>query len=98
MAAELNITTHRWYQKRYHIKLPVRDVSKKYIYADGIQKIDAFIDWTNGFGVIASGSWDDSYLWSDVGVWNDSAPFALATGTWNWRGIWADAATWNDGV
>ena len=98
MADELNIATHRWYEPRNNIALAPNDYSKQWIYNSGIQKIDALIEWRNGYGVIASGSWDDTYLWADAEVWNDAVPFALATGTWNWRGLWFDAATWNDGV
>lgn len=98
MADELNIPTHRWQQPQYNIALAKEDFSKQWIFDSGIKKIDAWIEWLNGYGVIASGFWDDNYLWSDAEVWNDEVPFALATGTWNWRGIWSDAATWNDGV
>ena len=52
MADELNIPTHRWYQKRNHIPLAKEDVSRQYIYDSGIQKIDAFIalqPWADEF-------------------------------------------------
>jgi hypothetical protein len=52
MADELNIPTHRWYQKRNHIALAKEDVSRQYIYDSGIQKIDAFIalqPWADEF-------------------------------------------------
>jgi len=44
MADELNIPTHRWYQKRNHIALAKEDFSRQYIYDSGIQKIDAWIN------------------------------------------------------
>jgi hypothetical protein len=87
-----------WYQKRYHIALAKQDLSRDWIYDSGNQKINAYIEWLQGFGVIASGAWDDNYLWSDAEVWNDAQPAVLATGIWNGRGLWSDAATWNDGV
>jgi hypothetical protein len=43
MADEANIPTHRWYQNRYHIKLPMGDVSESVIKAAGILKIDQAI-------------------------------------------------------
>ena len=44
MADELNIPTHRWYQKRNHIALAKEDFSRQFIYDSGIQKIDAWIN------------------------------------------------------
>jgi len=44
MADELNIPTHRWYEKRNHIALAKEDFSRQYIYDSGIQKIDAWIN------------------------------------------------------
>lgn len=40
MADEPNIPSHRWYQDRYHIGLPMEDVSEAVIKAAGIRKID----------------------------------------------------------
>lgn len=98
MADELNTPTHRWYQGRYHIPLAKQDFSRQWIYSSGIAKIDAYIEWTQGFGVTASGVWDDAFNWSDTEEWNDAQPYVLAQGEWNGRGAWSDAATWNDGV
>ena len=56
MADELNIPTHRWYQKRNHIALAKDDFSRKFIYDSGIQKIDAFIalqPWGNQTSIYA---------------------------------------------
>lgn len=44
MADELNTPTHRWYQPRNHIKLPPNAVSAKYILANGVALIDAWIN------------------------------------------------------
>jgi len=67
MADELNIPTHRWYQKRNHVALAKEDVSRQYIYDSGIQKIDAWINsqpWGAAFVLfIPSGS--DSLITSD---------------------------------
>lgn len=43
MADEPNIPSHRWYQDRYHIKLPMEDVSESVIKAAGVRKIDQAI-------------------------------------------------------
>ena len=59
MADELNIPTHRWYQKRNHIALAKKDVSRQYIYDSGIQKIDA---------------WINSQPWGDVYIVNRLSP------------------------
>ena len=39
--SEPNLPSHRWYQKRYHVKLPRTDYSKSEIYDSGLRKIDA---------------------------------------------------------
>jgi len=59
MADELNIPTHRWYQKRNHVALAKEDVSRQYIYDSGIQKIDA---------------WINSQPWGDVYIVNRLSP------------------------
>ena len=40
MADELNTPTHRYHQKQYNVKLAPNEVSKQFIYASGVQKID----------------------------------------------------------
>jgi hypothetical protein len=59
MADELNIPTHRWYQKRNHIALAKEDFSRQFIYDSGIQKIDA---------------WINSQPWGDVYIVNRLSP------------------------
>ena len=66
MADELNVPTHRWYQARNHIKLPPNAVSKKWIYANGVALIDAWINsqpWGNPvpalFAAGEPGAWYD---------------------------------------
>ena len=39
--SEANLPSHRWYQKRFHVKLPRTDYSKTEIYDSGLRKIDA---------------------------------------------------------
>lgn len=76
MADELNIPTHRWYEARNHIKLPPNTVSKKWIYANGVALIDAWINsqpWGNPFmELFANGEqgftfepWDITTLFQD---------------------------------
>ncbi len=62
MADEANIPTHRWYQNRNHIKLPMQDVSESVIKAAGIAKIDQFM--------ITAAS-DALFVAGEVGVWYD---------------------------
>jgi len=59
MADELNIPTHRWYQKRNHVALAKEDFSRQFIYDSGIQKIDA---------------WINSQPWGDVYIVNRLSP------------------------
>jgi hypothetical protein len=66
MADEPNIPTHRWYEPRNHIPLPMEDVSRAVIKAAGIAKIDAWINaqpWGNPilqlFANAESGFWFD---------------------------------------
>lgn len=66
MADELNIPTHRWYQKRNHIALAKEDVSRQYIFDSGIQKIDAFIalqPWGNPIPPLFAN--DEPGVWYD---------------------------------
>jgi len=51
MADELNTPTHRWYQRRYNIALSPNEVSPKWILADGIAKINAWIASTTEFAM-----------------------------------------------
>lgn len=44
MADELNVPTHRWYEPRNNIALPPNAVSAKYILANGVALIDAWIN------------------------------------------------------
>jgi len=39
MADELNIPTHRWYQRQNNVQLAKQDMSKKWIYASGIARL-----------------------------------------------------------
>ena len=73
MADELNTPTHRWYEPRYNIPLAKEDVSNQWIYASGIQKIDAYIESVSDPGVVAFGAWADLYNWADASTWNDGA-------------------------
>ena len=66
MADELNIPTHRWYQKRNHIALAKEDFSRQYIYDSGIQKIDAWINsqpWGNPIPYLFAN--DEQGAWYD---------------------------------
>ena len=46
---ERNIPRHRWYQKRYHVKLTKDDYSREWFYPSAIEKIDNHIaDLTYG--------------------------------------------------
>jgi len=48
MPTELNTPNHRYYQRRYNIALPKEDMSRDFIFASGIAKIDAWIDLLAG--------------------------------------------------
>ena len=51
MADELNIPTHRWYQRRNHVALAPNEVSRQLIKEAGLRRIDAHIMNRNGYGV-----------------------------------------------
>lgn len=66
MADELNTPNHRWYEPRNNIKLAANEVSKQFILASGISKIDTFINaqsWGNPvpglFALAEPGVWYD---------------------------------------
>lgn len=40
---EPNIRSHRWYQKRYHVRLTKDELSRDWIEAEGIDRIDRHI-------------------------------------------------------
>jgi hypothetical protein len=65
MADELNIPTHRWYQKRNHIALAKEDVSRQYIFDSGIQKIDAWINSQPWGPVLSLFANDEEGVWYD---------------------------------
>ena len=48
MPTELNTPNHRYYQRRYNIALPKEDMSRDFIFASGIAKIDAWSDLLAG--------------------------------------------------
>ena len=87
MADELNIPTHRWYQKRNHIALAKQDVSRQYIYDSGIQKIDAWINsqpWGGPVGfdpasLFASGEQGSWYEVSTTTCFTDTSGTIAAT-------------------
>lgn len=94
MADELNVPTHRWYQPRNHIKLAARDVSAKYIYDSGIQKIDAFIA-QQPWGLSAMAKWFlATGTFDTAGTHRDEIPldqtWFLSTGTFNPTGVHDD--------
>ena len=71
MADELNIPTHRYYEPRYNIKLAPNEMSKQYILASGIARIDAYIESISDPGCVGYGTWEDLFNWADTAAWND---------------------------
>jgi hypothetical protein len=86
MADELNIPRHRWYQRRYHVRLRPDEVSRTWILASGIAKIDALIfnPPSGTVWVFANG------FFYDPGVWLDQVVWVLSGGTFNDNGVWMD--------
>lgn len=62
MPTELNTPNHRYYQRRYNIALPKEDMSKDFIFASGIAKIDAWIDLLAGVPAGAIQQRDGAYI------------------------------------
>jgi hypothetical protein len=54
MPDELNTPNHRYYQPRYNIALAKEDMSKQFIFASGIRKIDSWIDQLETQGILNS--------------------------------------------
>lgn len=71
MADELNTPNHRYYQNRYNVELAPNEMSKQWILASGIAKIDAYIESISDPGVVGYGFWEDLFNWSDAAAWND---------------------------
>jgi hypothetical protein len=69
MADELNTPTHRWYERRNNIALAKEDVSAKFIYDSGIQKINSWINsqpWGFDYPQLVL-DFDDEYYRDDGG-------------------------------
>lgn len=63
-----NIHSHYWYQKRYHIRLADKDISKDWIFASGLLKIHQHIADkgylnTNGVQSVAAASGEYGGVW-----------------------------------
>ena len=95
MADELNIPTHRWYEARNHIKLPPNTVSKKWIYANGVALIDAWINsqpWGNlSTELFANGEPGFTFEpWDITTLYQDRAGTTPVTAAGHWVGLRLD--------